>query len=248
MGGGRKNHDVTDETQLFELNRRSFTTQQNGRPLSTYFNELVSIFQEIDTRLTAQKETVAQTLALNMTLSRLRVHIFLVGLDPEFNQAQSEVLRKDPLLDLDSRYAYIRKDQSQRKTMEEPKLESENVVHMASQNRNSKEKKSNRKGSTLQCTHCGEDGHSKSLCYEIIGYPDWWDFMKKLRKKITQATVACSSQLDELANSTVPMAAHTSTNTSMFTDNCDRNNWWIIDSGATDHMMNNLENMITFSQ
>ena len=82
---GKTFYDGTDETQLFELNRRSFTMQQNGRPLSTYFNELVSILQEIDTRLTTQEETVAQSLALNMTLSCLRVHIFLAGLDPEFN-------------------------------------------------------------------------------------------------------------------------------------------------------------------
>ena len=43
-------YDGLDETQLFELNRRSFTTHQNGRPLHTYYNELVSIFQEINAR------------------------------------------------------------------------------------------------------------------------------------------------------------------------------------------------------
>ena len=37
-------YDGSDETQLFELNRRSFTTRQNGRSLPTYYNELVSIF------------------------------------------------------------------------------------------------------------------------------------------------------------------------------------------------------------
>ena len=34
----------------------------------------------------------------------------------------------------------------------------------------------------LMCSHCGEIGHSKQRCYEIIGYPDWWDFTKKPRK------------------------------------------------------------------
>ncbi|GJU66617.1 putative RNA-directed DNA polymerase [Tanacetum coccineum] len=37
---GKTFYDGTDETQLFELNWRSFTTRQNGRSLSTCFNEL----------------------------------------------------------------------------------------------------------------------------------------------------------------------------------------------------------------
>lgn len=37
-------YDGSDETQIFELNRRSFTTRQNGRSLSLYYNELIGIF------------------------------------------------------------------------------------------------------------------------------------------------------------------------------------------------------------
>ena len=39
-------YDGTDETYIFKLNQRSFTTKQNGHPLSTYYTELVAIFQE----------------------------------------------------------------------------------------------------------------------------------------------------------------------------------------------------------
>lgn len=63
-------YDGTDETQLFELNRRSFSTRQNGRPLPTYYNELVSLFQEIDTRLAGEGDSVAETLAVNKAMSR----------------------------------------------------------------------------------------------------------------------------------------------------------------------------------
>lgn len=122
-------YDGTDETQLFELNRKSFNTRQNGRTLPTYYNELVILFQEIDTRLTGQEDTVAETVAMKKALSRFRVHIFLAGLDSEFNQARSKVLRKDPPLSLEACYAYIRKDQTQRQTMEEH--EPDSMVHMA---------------------------------------------------------------------------------------------------------------------
>ncbi|GJV39091.1 retrovirus-related pol polyprotein from transposon TNT 1-94 [Tanacetum coccineum] len=204
-------YDGSDETQLFELNRRSFTTRQNGRSLPTYYNELVSIFQEIDTRLTAQEESADKVVSLHKTLARLRVHIFLAGLDQEFNQARSEILRKDPPLDLESCYAYVRKDQNQRSTMEEPKAESDSIVHLAARNRLQKGKNSNR-------------------------YLEWWDFLKKPRKKIGQATVATSASEEPSPS----IAAHTKKfeDSGMSSTNHAVNNAWIIDTGATDHMTN----------
>ena len=44
-------------------------------------------------------------------------------------------------------------------------------------------------GVGLMCSHCGEMRHLKQRCYEIIGYPDWWDFKKKTRKNIGKSVV-----------------------------------------------------------
>ena len=51
-------YDGSDETCIFELNKISFSTKKNGQPLSTYYNELVAIFQEIDHRTTSQEGIV----------------------------------------------------------------------------------------------------------------------------------------------------------------------------------------------
>ncbi|KAJ8774922.1 hypothetical protein K2173_019926 [Erythroxylum novogranatense] len=110
-------YDGSDETCLFELNKRSFSTKQNGRPLSTYYNELVSIFQEIDHRFMSQGDIVEGVVQLHSAMARLRVHIFLSGLDSEFEQVCGEILRKDPKLDLESTYAYVRREYQQRQTM-----------------------------------------------------------------------------------------------------------------------------------
>ncbi|KAJ8754508.1 hypothetical protein K2173_005669 [Erythroxylum novogranatense] len=110
-------YDGSDETCLFKLNKRSFSTKQNGRPLSTYYNELVSIFQEIDHRSMSQGDTVEGVVQLHLAMACLRVHIFLSGLDSEFKQVCGEILGKDPKLDLESTYAYVRKEYQQRQTM-----------------------------------------------------------------------------------------------------------------------------------
>lgn len=122
--------------------------------------------------------------------------------------------------------------------MEEQKQELHSMVHMASRSRPQKGKNSNGKGSTLTYTHCGEDGHFKLQCYEIIGCLDWWDFIKKPMKKISQATVVTSSKPQEV---TTPMAAHTFAHSGMLFHNHTRNSnsKWVIDTGATDDMTKN---------
>ena len=89
---------------------------------------MIGIFQEIDVRMCAQGEDVNGVVLLRNHITRLRTHIFLAGLDSEYNNAQSDILRKDPPLDLESSYAYIRRDHNQRQTMEEPSVLPDHVV------------------------------------------------------------------------------------------------------------------------
>ena len=42
--------------------------------------------------------------------------------------------------------------------------------------------------STFKCTHCNKTGHTKSCCFEIVGYPDWWDHNRDQRKKDSKKT------------------------------------------------------------
>ena len=74
----------SNETRIFELNQKSFSTKQNGCPLPTYYNELVAIFQEIDHRTMSHGGTIEGVVQLHSIMARLRVHIFLSGLDNGF--------------------------------------------------------------------------------------------------------------------------------------------------------------------
>ncbi|KAG8383239.1 hypothetical protein BUALT_Bualt05G0163700 [Buddleja alternifolia] len=72
---------------------------------------------------------------MHSAMSRLRVHIFLSGLDSEFDQVRGEILRKDPKLDLESSYAYVRREYQQRHTMGGSRSISENAAMVAHQTR-----------------------------------------------------------------------------------------------------------------
>ncbi|XP_059076198.1 uncharacterized protein LOC131875627 isoform X2 [Cryptomeria japonica] len=42
--------------------------------------------------------------------------------------------------------------------------------------------------STYKCTHCNQTGHTKSHCFEHVGYPEWWDRSRDSRKKNSKKT------------------------------------------------------------
>ncbi|XP_068666343.1 uncharacterized protein [Aristolochia californica] len=90
---------------------------------------------EIDHRTTSQEGTVEGLIQLHSTMARLRVHIFLRGLDSEFDQFRGKILRKDPKLDLESTYAYVRREYQQRQTMGSNRPISENLATLVNQTR-----------------------------------------------------------------------------------------------------------------
>ncbi|PRQ38173.1 putative RNA-directed DNA polymerase [Rosa chinensis] len=95
-----------------------------------------------------------------------------------------------------------------------------------------------------RCIICGELGHSKERCYEVISYPDWWDFTKKPRKNLGKAAVATKEEV-YLDNASANVAQSGMKGKVTF------NSTWIIDTGASDHMTNDpslMKNLRRFPQ
>ena len=91
-----------------------------------------------------------------------------------------------------------------------------------------------RKSGGIVCTHCGESNHSKQRCYEIIGYPDWWDFTKKPQKNIgAMLTSTEGKQVQPTAN-VVHLGILVKASVLSVTS---KNSTWIIDIGASNHMI-----------
>ncbi|KAG6763432.1 hypothetical protein POTOM_030847 [Populus tomentosa] len=254
-------YDGADESQLFTLNQRAFSTKQVGRPISTYYGDLVEIFQELDHRDKIVMKDPDDVIAYKKSVERLRVHIFLNGLDEEFEQIRGEILRRDSALDLEETYAYVRRDSIRRNTLngEPGHLEPSAIIA----------RRSNYEIGAARperiCTHCGETGHTKLRCYELIGYPEWWDFSKAPRKRNLKANPHVSIAVaepnhmfgnkygkDSSSGAITGNARDTAENTgadavnagkALHTSTSVRNSEWIIDSGATNHMTfnNNIQ-------
>ena len=78
--------------------------------LSEYYGELTEIFCKLDHRDKVVMKDPEDITAYLKSIEQQRVHIFLVGLDGDFEQVRGEILHKDPLPDLEERYALIRRE------------------------------------------------------------------------------------------------------------------------------------------
>ena len=95
--------------------------------------------------------------------------------------------------------------------------------------------------STFKCTHCNKTSHTKSRCFEIVGYPNWQDHnrdqWKKDSKKTSTIIVAeLKTEANVAETASTLVAARDYGGKFLNTSTPIINGAWIIDSDATDHM------------
>ncbi|KAI5335498.1 hypothetical protein L3X38_025631 [Prunus dulcis] len=131
-----------------------------------------------------------------------------MGLDLEVDQVRGEVLRKDLKLDIDQTFAYVHIDAPQRMSMIGAQEPSVMVAQSQKRSQTSTGDSSHNKALTSRpkkkCTHCGRDKHTHVGCYELIGYLDWWDYSKALRRNMSKSlNTSSKTDLDIFSSKTI---------------------------------------------
>ena len=116
------------------MNQWAFSAKQKGRPLSIYYGELTKIFSELDHRDKVVMVDETDIASYQKLLQRQMVHIFLVGLEGDFEQVRGEILRKDPIPELEECYALVRSEDVRRGVMN-GKLENYEASALVTRNR-----------------------------------------------------------------------------------------------------------------
>ncbi|KAK0598285.1 hypothetical protein LWI29_033284 [Acer saccharum] len=78
--------DASDYSQVYELMKKTFQLRHDGRPLKEYYNELNSVFMELDYRRPNDKECTVNSEKYMKRISEDRVYMFLAGLDHNLDQ------------------------------------------------------------------------------------------------------------------------------------------------------------------
>ncbi|KAL5806030.1 hypothetical protein ACOSQ4_028763 [Xanthoceras sorbifolium] len=111
-------YDGSDELRVFSLNQKAFAARQN--------------FSQLDHRDTIIMKDADDIAAYKKSIERLRVHIFLAGLNGAFEQVQGDILRKDPIPDLEECYALVRRE-TVRQTTLKGKCDTSDISAMVAQ-------------------------------------------------------------------------------------------------------------------
>lgn len=174
--------------QVFALSQKAFTAKQSSKSLFEYYGELTEVFRELDHRDKVIMTDPEDIVAYRKSIERLRVHIFLVGLNSEFEQVRGEILCKEPVPDLEGCYFLVRQEAVRHATLKgesgNPEAFAMVVRHRSNQNWQNHPKTNNGiDKSTYKYTQCNQTNHTKSRCFELVRYPKWWDHSRDTQKK-----------------------------------------------------------------
>ncbi|CAL8151372.1 unnamed protein product [Prunus armeniaca] len=84
--------------------------KQAGASVAKYYSEFIEIFQELDQLSPSTMEHPKDIETRHKEIDRLRVYIFLAGLDNNFDQIRGEILRIEPKPELEVAYAHIKRE------------------------------------------------------------------------------------------------------------------------------------------
>ncbi|KAM6540581.1 hypothetical protein CsatB_005028 [Cannabis sativa] len=181
--------------QVYSLNLKAFSAKQGTKTLSVYYGELTEIFQELDHRDTVAMKDPDDVTAYQKSIERIRVHIFLAGLDKSFDHLRREILRQTPRPSLEECYAMVRREDLRLITFNEENTKTD-ASAMLSYRQPTNSKKTTVDKASLKCTHCNQTGHTKNRCFELIGYPDWWDPTRHRNAKRPSTTAIAKTKED----------------------------------------------------
>ncbi|XP_024006834.1 uncharacterized protein LOC112083377 [Eutrema salsugineum] len=174
-----------DAPRIFEIEQRLSNIQQGSMDVSSYYTELVTLWEEyrnyveIPVCTCGRCECNAATLWEELQ-QRSRVTKFLMGLNESYESIRRHILVLKPIPSIEDAYNMVAQDERQ-KMMKPSKPD--NVVFQSSGPQFSQEASEQldyaayaiqngyRPKARPVCTHCGQTWHIVQKCFKLHGYP-----------------------------------------------------------------------------
>ncbi|OMO78630.1 hypothetical protein CCACVL1_14252 [Corchorus capsularis] len=197
--------------RIRQLKTKMVNTLQQGMSVSAYYTKLKGIWDELGTYSHIPPCTCGSAKGLAAEREKEKVHQFLMGLNEKYNVVRSQILNTDPLPSLSRAYALVAQEERQQLVAASRLPSVEGAAFMtnnANKSNLNRKPTSNRDLSKLFCEHCKKTRHTKDSCFELLGYPEWWDKGKKPSK--TKAANTAQHMETASGNNNVPINGLTS--------------------------------------
>ncbi|KAG7547513.1 Retrotransposon gag domain [Arabidopsis suecica] len=185
-----------DAPRVYENEQRLSNIQQGSMDVSSYYTELVTLWEEYRNYVelpvcTCGKCECNAACLWERLQQRSRVTKFLMGLNESYEATRRHILMLKPIPSIEDTFNMVTQDERQKNIKPLPK--SDNVVFQASDNQNQNVNATQnvsyggqsdnvvyaamqnqyrpRPSSRPVCTYCGQTGHIMQKCFKLHGYP-----------------------------------------------------------------------------
>ncbi|KAH0672224.1 hypothetical protein KY284_023311 [Solanum tuberosum] len=184
----KERYDKVDGSRIFQLYKEIASASQGTSSISVYFARLRDLWVEFDSITPVPGCDCAKSRDFVMFMDNQKLLQFLMGLNESYEQASGQILMMIPLPSLNKAYSMLIEPESQRSMSQSHKSGSQTeITALASirtgsnpENRLKKPFSPYSYDPNAVCDHCKRKGHTKAICFRLIGYPP--DFERRRRE------------------------------------------------------------------
>ncbi|KAL1553559.1 hypothetical protein AAHA92_14218 [Salvia divinorum] len=226
-----------DPVQVYDLEIRTNQLKQGNESLEQYWGNLQQLWVETDARKPCPYTCCDKGVSTYRKENEIkRLYQFLSGLDDKYDTLRRELLKQIPEPLAEDAFGIVKQEETRTGIWKPPNPTSDSEIGAGfggrssgpppsprrsynrppspPKDRNQPTPDSNRSRidkSKLICTHCGKQKHTKDTCFEIVGYPEWWEDGHKSNRNPVAKGRAAIGRIEGGENSATPMGSYTAT-------------------------------------
>ena len=179
----RKRFSVGNKVRIHHLKEQLAVCRQEGQAVIDYFRCLSKLWEELDMYKPLPSCTCSAIAEFKKEIKEKKIHQFVMGLDQtRFGGMCQGIISSDSTLDIGEIYSKFFREEQRLNSIREHETQ-QNVVGFVAKkelrstngDQTTPHTDSGRRDRVTQCAHCGRSGHDKANCWQLVGFPDWWE-------------------------------------------------------------------------
>ncbi|XP_048633129.1 uncharacterized protein LOC106359481 [Brassica napus] len=152
--------------------------RQDGKSVIEFFGRLSKLWEELDMYSPLPSCTCGAAPEIEKAREAEKMHQFVMGLDESrFEGICQSIVSSDSEMDIGEIYAKVVREEQRLNSTKDRKSQQNAIGFTA---KTEMDQATSRTGSASsgrrsQCAHCRRTGHDKSNCWQLVGFPDWWE-------------------------------------------------------------------------
>ncbi|CAA7043921.1 unnamed protein product [Microthlaspi erraticum] len=185
----KERFSVGNKVRTHQIKSQLAACRQDGQSVLEYYGRLSALWEELQMYQPAISCSCGAASVFAKEKEEEKIHQFVMGLDDaRFGGLCTGIIAADPLPSLGEIYSKVVREEQRlasarlRDQNQEVLLHGVIEVSLSSRREQSQSSDSRsdvpnsiRRDKNVLCAHCGRYGHEKKDCWQLVGFPEWWN-------------------------------------------------------------------------